>query len=186
MDIGTISRRYARALLEFACERGTEETVYKQVQQVLQQYENLPDFRHIIENPMVEAQKKLALLQDAAGGKEACKEVCRFFSLLLEKKREKLLAFILHSFLFLYHKKKKIRRALLITASPVPQETLEKLKKVILQFYRGKEVIFDSKVNPALIGGGILGVGYWMVDASVAGQLKEMKKQFIEKNRRIV
>ena len=68
----------------------------------------------------------------------------------------------------------------------MPQETLEKLKKVILQFYRGKEVIFDSKVNPALIGGGILGVGYWMVDASVAGQLKEMKKQFIEKNRRIV
>ena len=32
MDIGIISRRYARALLEFACGRGAEATVYEQTE----------------------------------------------------------------------------------------------------------------------------------------------------------
>ena len=67
-----------------------------------------------------------------------------------------------------------------------PEETQERLKRIILHFYRGRTVEFETKVDPAIIGGGILGMGYWRVDASVAGQLKKVKQQFIEKNRRIV
>ena len=35
MDIGIIARRYARALLLFACENGHETLVYEQAQQLL-------------------------------------------------------------------------------------------------------------------------------------------------------
>ena len=52
--------------------------------------------------------------------------------------------------------------------------------------YRGRTVEFNTKVDPDIIGGGILEIGYWRIDASIAGQLKRVKKQFIEKNRRIV
>ena len=38
MDIGIIARRYARALLLFACENGHETLVYEQAQQLLFQY----------------------------------------------------------------------------------------------------------------------------------------------------
>ena len=87
------------------------------------------------------------------------------------------MAFILHSFLFLYRKKKKIRQGKLVTAVPLPEETLNELKALILKRHRGRTVEF---------GGGILEIGYWRIDASIAGQLKRVKKQFIEKNRRIV
>ena len=128
MDIGIIARRYARALLLFACENGHETLVYEQAQQLLFQYNQLPEFRHTIENPMVSRTEKIKLLHNATAGADTCEELTKFFYLLLEKRREKLLAFILHSFLFLYRKKKKIRQGKLVTAMPLPEETLNELK----------------------------------------------------------
>ena len=63
MDIGIIARRYARALLLFACENGHETLVYEQAQQLLFQYNQLPEFRHTIENPMVSRTEKIKLAQ---------------------------------------------------------------------------------------------------------------------------
>lgn len=186
MDIGIIARRYARALLLFACENGHDTLVYEQVQQLLCQYDQLPEFRHTIENPIVSRTEKIRLLRHATAGEDTCDELTRFFHLLFEKRREKLLAFILHSFLFLYRKKKKIRQGKLITATPLPENTLNELKSLILQRYRGRTVEFNTKVDPDIIGGGILEIGYWRIDASIAGQLKRVKKQFVKKNRRIV
>ena len=60
MDIGIIARRYARALLLFACENGHETLVYEQAQQLLFQYNQLPEFRHTIENPMVSRTEKIS------------------------------------------------------------------------------------------------------------------------------
>ena len=80
----------------------------------------------------------------------------------------------------------KIRQGKLVTAMPLPEETLNELKALILKRYRGRTVEFNTKVDPDIIGGGILEIGYWRIDASIAGQLKRVKKQFIEKNRRIV
>ena len=71
------------------------------------------------------------------------------------------MAFILHSFLFLYRKKKKIRQGKLVTAVPLPEETLNELKALILKRYRGRTVEFNTKVDPDIIGGGILEIGYW-------------------------
>ena len=186
MDIGTIARRYARALLLYACENGHETMVYVQAQQLLSRYNQLPEFRHTIENPMVSLTEKIKLLHNAAAGADTCEELTKFFHLLLEKRREKLLSFILHSFLFLYREKKKILQGKLVTATPLPEETLNEMKTLILKRYRGRTVEFDTKVDPDIIGGAILEIGYWRIDASIDGQLKRVKKQFIEKNRRIV
>ena len=59
MDIGIIARRYARALLLFACENGHETLVYEQAQQLLFQYNQLPEFRHTIENPMRSEERRV-------------------------------------------------------------------------------------------------------------------------------
>ncbi len=186
MDIGTVARRYARALLLFACENGHEAAVYGQARQLLSRYGRLPEFRHTLENPMVSRAEKTKLLHDATAGAGTCEELARFFRLLLEKRREKMLVFILHSFLSLYREKERICQGKLVTATPLPEETLDELKALILKRHGGGTVEFDTKVDPGIIGGGILEIGYWRIDASIAGQLKRVKKQFIEKNRRIV
>ena len=143
MDIGIIARRYARALLLFACENGHETLVYEQAQQLLFQYNQLPEFRHTIENPMVSRTEKIKLLHNATAGADTCEELTKFFYLLLEKRREKLLAFILHSFLFLYRKKKKIRQG--------KQEKL--FHEVIFQIGNSKDMAVGTCHGNAATGG---------------------------------
>ena len=63
MDIGIIARRYARALLLFACENGHETLVYEQAQQLLFQYNQLPEFRHTIESDGEPYRENKALAQ---------------------------------------------------------------------------------------------------------------------------
>ena len=106
MDIGIIARRYARALLLFACENGHETLVYEQAQQLLFQYNQLPEFRHTIENPMVSRTEKIKLLHNATAGADTCEELTKFFYLLLEKRREKL------SYSYIGKRKKYVRENL--------------------------------------------------------------------------
>ncbi len=186
MDIGIISRRYARALLDFACERANETTVYQQIGVLLEHYAQIKDIRRAVENPVVGKEEKIKLLQNATAGKDTCPELTRFFRPSARAQAREVPGVHPELHLFLYRKKKRIRQGFLVTATPLPAETLERLKKIILHFYRGRAVEFETRVDPNIIGGGILGMGYWRVDASVAGQLQRVKKQFIEKNRRIV
>ena len=62
MDIGIISRRYARALLAFASERANETKVYEQTESFLARYIQIEDIRHTVENPMVSRTEKIKLL----------------------------------------------------------------------------------------------------------------------------
>ena len=107
MDIGIIARRYARALLLFACENGHETLVYEQAQQLLFQYNQLPEFRHTIENPMVSRTEKIKLLHNATAGADTCEELTKFFYLLLEKKARKAIGFHPAFFLILISEKEK-------------------------------------------------------------------------------
>ena len=50
----------------------------------------------------------------------------------------------------------------------------------------GARVEIESRVDPALVGGFTCEVDGYLLDASVKGQLERIRRQFIEKNNRIV
>lgn len=186
MYIGTISKRYAQALMDFACERQQEDAVYRQVNILLRNYTQVPTLRSTIDNPMVSEEDKLSLLCNAIAGTATCEPLERFFRILLENKREKMLVFMMYSFLYLYRKEKQIYKGRLLTAIPVPEQTFQTLKASILRVHPGNRVEFETQVAPDIIGGYILEIENVRIDASIAGQLQSVKNQFIEKNRRIV
>lgn len=186
MYIGIISKRYAQALSDFAREKGEEVLAYRQMKTLMKNYSKVPGLRTTVENPMIGEADKLALLRNASAGDDTCDVLLRFFSLLLAHKREKVLVFIMPSFLSLYQEEHQIYRGRLITAIPMPEETIGKLKDSILRVHHGNKVEFETLVDPDLIGGCILEIGNVRLDASIASQLQSVKNQFIEKNRRIV
>ena len=185
MNIGAISKRYAKALLAYASENGKEDLVYRQVKSFVGQYRKIEDLRKALESPALAKETKLRLLNEAAANMQTCPELMRFFELVLNEKREKLFIFICFSYIDPYHELKHIKRGKLITAVPVSSDTENRLRKLIEQSSDGK-VEFQTKVDPSLIGGFVLQIASTRIDASVAGQLERVKKQFIEKNKRIV
>ena len=65
-------------------------------------------------------------------------------------------------------------------------EDNEKRIKELLQQRLDGEVVMDAEVDPSLIGGFTLTVDDKLLDASVSHQLDEIRRQLMEKNKRIV
>ena len=84
----------------------------------------------------------------------------------------------------LYNDEKGIATASLISAAPMP--TLEKKLLALLHDKGYTEVDFTTTVDPSLIGGFILQIEDQRLDASLASQLKQIKQEFVEKNKRII
>jgi len=70
--------------------------------------------------------------------------------------------------------------------SPVEPPTLESRLRDLIEKRTGCKLILKTEVNPSLIGGFIFEVEDTVLDASVSRQLDIIRRQFIEKNRRIV
>ena len=163
MDTGLIASRYANALLLFAREQKAEKRVYEDAEAL-----------------------KQALLSGDDATLQACIEklsepMQKFLSLVIRNKRVENLPAILQDYRVLYRKEKGITRAWLTTATDNPglAERLAELMK--LQGFTKVDV--RSEVNPDLIGGFIVQIEDKRLDASIASQLRTIRKEWEEKNR---
>ena len=186
MDIGIVSMRYAKALIEYAKDTNTAEVLYGEMTMLSHNLNTMPELRATLDNPILSIRDKFSLICTAASGSlNVSREYSRFITLVLRNHRENFLQFICLSFLNLYRQMEHIGVGKLITAVPVSQETEERIRRsagVVLHM----KMELDTEVNPAIEGGFIFDYDDFRLDASVATQLKRVKQQFIEKNRRIV
>ena len=109
----------------------------------------------------------------------------RFVQLVLNEKRENLLLFMVTSYIGLYRKQENISVGSLITATEPSPAVVERIRKMVMNETKGTAE-FTTQVNPDILGGFIFQLGTYRLDASVAHQMSLVKKQFIEKNRRVV
>ena len=184
MYIGIVSMRYAKALYEYAVSLGQEDEVYADTLALKESLARVAGLAHTINNPVIADDVKQKLIEEAAGG-GMCTAFGRFVSLVLEQKRENVLAFMVSSYGDIYRKHKNISIGKLITAYPVADEVIERIRTIVARTTKGS-VEFVNNVDPSIEGGFIFEIGTYRLDASVANQMRRVKSQFIDKNRRIV
>ncbi len=186
MSEGTISMRYAKALLMFSQEREDSDEVCRQVVAMEKALMKIPSMQQIMGDTMaVSGKQKLELLRASLGGKEMSETLERFLNLVIRNGRVRNLRFILHTYLRLYYKSRNIRYAVLTTAVAPPEDLEEKIRAIAIRLVGG-EVRITRKVDPSLIGGFTFKISGYRFDASVKSQLKALKKEFTDKNKRIV
>lgn len=186
MDIGTISVRYAKALIAYAKEEGVEDTLFKEIEMLSQSFSRHPQLRETLDNPILKTKDKQNLIIAAAVGKdEPSRAFVRFVQLVLHGHREFYLQFICLTYMSLYYRLKRIAVGTLITAVPIDKETKMRIKKAASTVIHAKMKL-QTFVDPSIEGGFIFDLNGYRLDASIATQLKRMKQQFIEKNKRIV
>lgn len=141
-------------------------------------------WRRVLDNPVLPVDKKTELIRTAGGGRTS--EVFdRFVWLVLHNRRERYLQSISLMYLDLYRKLNRISTGRLETAVPVTPETERKIIDLIASETNGK-VELKTSVKPELLGGFVFEMDSERLDASIATQLRNIKKQFVEKNKRIV
>ena len=108
-------------------------------------------------------------------------ELEHFVALLVDHHRTDYMKQIFTTFVRMYYKKHNIVSAHLTTAAPSAA-----LEEKIRSLFKDCEVVLDTKVDPSILGGFILEVDDMMMDTSVSHELDKIRRQFIDKNRRIV
>ena len=172
MDIGVISVRYARALLKSATDAKIEDAVYTEMQQLAKSYAQVPQLRHMIDNPMLSKDKKQELLLTAVGNNPSSLTKA-FIGLVLKEDRENVMQFIANSYVTLYRQQKNVIRGKLITAAAVSPATEQKMRQMVESKTNGT-VEFETEVNPDIIGGFILEYDTYRMDASVKSKLNSI------------
>lgn len=214
MNTGIIATRYATALLKLVEETGSGETVAAQVQAIEKALDEVPDFRRAVVDPAVAPAKKLALFEAALSSLAAepvertfrpnqslrqtrrpveatslAPELRKFLELLIRNGRIGDVRLIFTTFINEYYRSRHIKRARLVVADPAllnSGSTLESRLRDLIEKQTGCRLILKTEVNPSLIGGFVFEVEDTVLDASVSRQLDIIRRQFMEKNRRIV
>lgn len=186
MDIGTISMRYAKALIAYAQEEGIEDVLYQELKTLSRSFANFPQLRESLDNPILKGKDKLELVTVAAVGEaEPSAAFVRFMSLVIKQRREVYLQFMCMTYIDLYFHLKHIAVGTLITAVPVDDETKDRIKSTASAAVHA-EMKLQTLVDPSIGGGFVFDINDYRLDASIATQLKRVKQQFIDKNKRIV
>ncbi|MDR2361420.1 MAG: F0F1 ATP synthase subunit delta [Prevotellaceae bacterium] len=184
MNDGHIAKRYAQALIDYATANGEDERLYRQMKSLSEMLTTMPHLKTTLVNPMVAPSDKLQLLRSAVGD-ETGESFHRFAQLVLDNKRESLLTNIALNYISLYRKIHRIGKVVLISVDPLPAAITDRiLQNLIAKTYRAVEL--ENRIDKNIKGGFILQIDDWRLDASVAGQLEKIRRQFIRKNKMIV
>ena len=188
MNTGIIATRYATALLKLVEETGSGSAVVDQVRIIEKALDELPDFRRAVDDPVVAAVQKISLFEASLKDSMA-QELRKFLELLIRNGRIGDVRLIFTTFINEYYRSRHIKRARLVVADSALLNlgsTLESRLRELIGKETGCELLLETKVDPSLIGGFVFEVEDTVLDASVSRQLDFIRRQFIEKNRRIV
>jgi F-type H+-transporting ATPase subunit delta len=184
MNTGLIPVRYATALLDFANVNNEQDRVYTEVKAVVQSFFQFSRLRTALDNPVLAIAEKRKIIILSAGGKVS-KSFERFLDLILENNRENHLQEIALKFITLYRKQKNIHYGKLITATPVNAATEKRLMSMV-ENTTGGTVEMEKIIDPEILGGFLFEVDFVRWDASVSGQLRRIRQEYIEKNKKTV
>ena len=177
MNESQISVRYAKALFQSAAEQELLDQVYKDME-VLTSTCKLEDFQYMLVVPTLQPSQKISLVGDIFE-KNISKLSLSMINLVIKNKRESFLPGIARNFKDLYRKEKGISIASLITAQQVDESEMDGIRKLIKKAY-DSEVELTTVVDGDVIGGFILTIEDMRYDASVASNLKKLKKQLLQ------
>ncbi len=169
-----IAQVYARALFEVAEEQDKLDTVKQQLDEFAGALHDNREMAVFFFSPYFSAQEKKDGLHKAVEGADPA--VMNFLEVLLERHRMPVIFRIRTDFEALYDKSKKLMPVLVTSAVELDPETIESLGKRIGE-QTGNEIELSSKVDPEILGGIVLRVGNFIMDASIRTRLEKLRRE---------
>lgn len=180
MSLHRIAARYAKSLLDLATEQGQLEPVNEDIM-TFRSVLSSRDFQLMLKSPIVQADKKSAIL-NALFKDRITPLTMQFFQICIRKGREGYLGDISQAFIDQYQQLKNITSVRLTTAVPaddaIKGQLAEQIKSAGLC---DGEIRWESRVDPALIGGFIIELNDKRYDASVLHHLDTLRKNIRQK-----
>ena len=173
-----ITERYVLALLDIAARQGTTDEVEAQLKLVDRLLKENQEFMNIMLHPKISRQRKNKLLDDLFG-KKLSATVLRFLHLLVEKKREAIIAVLHDAYKHDADRMRGIVKARVNSAidlSPEQRQTC----RAALEKKLNSTVDVQFSVDAAILGGLQIFIGNDVLDGSIRGRLDRLQKHILE------
>lgn len=175
--MSAVAKRYAAAYIDVARETGSLDAVGKDLHDLQHLLTESADFSEFVAHPLIKPEAQQACL-DQLFGKQAFPLTRNLFKLLIARERLDQLPDIVAIALDFWQVEKGILPVQVISAAPLG-EAQEKALAGKLAARTGKEIVLDSRVDDALIGGFRLRIGDQVEDYSLAAKLETFKRNVI-------
>ncbi|MBW1680059.1 MAG: ATP synthase F1 subunit delta [Deltaproteobacteria bacterium] len=170
-----ISKRYAKALLSIGREDGNYEEYGKNLREFADFCTSSPEFYRVISSRIYSGEERGGVLDWALEKSGFAPVVKNFLRLLLEKNRIGAIAEIADYYEKLTDEIANIARAEIITARPIKEDTLGRVKQALTGL-TSQDVKVQIREDASLIGGIIVKIGDLVLDGSVRAQLEGLKE----------
>lgn len=174
MNTGLISTRYATALLDFAIELNQQKEVYSALKFFLEVYGNVIELRKALYTHTVQKTDKKSIIVAACGG-NVPSSLSEMIDLVIKNDRQDLLDYMALRYIDLYRERFNIQHGKLVTAVSIDEKMKERFIKR-LEGFIDKVLEIDTEVNPDIIGGFVLYLDDYRLDASISGKLSRIKR----------
>jgi F-type H+-transporting ATPase subunit delta len=178
LSVETIAQRYARAIFDLGVETSSLPTLIEDMHQLAQLYEQSPELRRVMENPLIAEEDRVATMNDLADrlglsplGKNAA-------GLLARRKRSFAISAIAAELDRLSDELAGVARATVISAEPLSDAYEQRLTQE-LQVMTGKKIVLERKQDPELLAGLVVRIGDQVIDGSAKARLAELASQLL-------
>ena len=168
--------RYAKAILSLALDKNNADEVNENMQLIANTLDGSKDLQIVLNSPVIKVDTKEKTLLSIFGS--SINNVSKgLIHLLIENKRLEVLGEIAKQYTIIYDFHKGTQAAIVTSAVPLTDSLKEKILTKVKNIV-GKKVSIENIVDPSLIGGFILRVGDKQFDASISGEMNDLRRQF--------
>jgi len=172
--IGTnVARRYARAIFEIGVETKTLQALVDQIAVIADTYDKSEDLQRALDNPLVAADAKKAILTEIADKSGVTPTVKHTLLLLGDRRRLHALPAIAQLLREMSDAKQGVLRAEITTAVRLSDSYYAKLQAQ-LEKMTGQKVALDRHEDPSILAGVIARIGDRVYDGSLRSRLAQL------------
>ncbi len=176
MLMGSIARRYAKALFSLAVETKRVEAWAKSLEALREAVESSPDLRDVLSNPVYSREQRRPIVEKLAAALKLDAEPANLLFLLGDRNRLGYLAAVVADFRDLADKHLGRVRARVTSAVKLDEAAAQAIADRLSQATQAK-VLLERAVDPDILGGVVAEVGSLVYDGSVRAQLEHLRRQ---------
>jgi F-type H+-transporting ATPase subunit delta len=169
-----ISKQYAEAIFELACENGEEDAVMAALRTVRETFEQNPEYMALLSSPAIPLAERLDVVERAFSGRLA-ETVVSLVSLMCEKGRIAGFFECVEEYARLLDVRRSVVMARVISAVPLSEEQVAALTKKLENKCKGR-VELSCEVDATIMGGLVVEMQGTVMDGSLRQHLLEVKE----------
>jgi F-type H+-transporting ATPase subunit delta len=174
-----VARRYSKALVGLCDADNCHDQVASELQSMCDALSQSDEFTGFMTNPSIEASSRKAVLAEVAKKLNCSPLTTNFLQYLNDRVRLPELQGILEDFTIRLDERAGRVRATLTSAAELSASEVSTIKAQ-LEKTTGKTVVFETHVDPALLGGVKTQIGNVVLDGSLKTMLDRMRTDMME------